>query len=427
MTNRRKLAISILIAMFLLLASVGSVWATSRGGETGKHNHFNTGNRGRNHSGRTHRAVGIFDRASMLEVVATQLGLSVTELGTAYQEGMEALLELGVDQASLRNAIMSAKSQLLAETVAAGTITQAEANEMNFSFGHWGKAAHRGPHLPDFMDIARLQELAADSLGLTEEELEAAKTEGLNSLDLDRATVVAALHDAWQQLVDEAVAADTITQAEADELTVSFGHRGKAAHRGPQLPDFMDISRLQELAAENLDLTEEEQEAAKTEGLRALDLDRATVVAALRDAWQQLVDEAVTSGTITQAEADELTFTPGLRDRAAHHGFQLPDFMDVDRLQELAAEAMDLTEEEQEAAKMEGFKSLSFDRTTVVAALQDAWQQLVDEEVTSDTITQAEADELTFNKNQVEQNDYNRRWRRGHGCGLAHSLVPTHG
>ena len=356
MTNRRKLAISILIAMFLLLASVGSVWATSRGGETGKHNHFNTGNRGRNHSGRTHRAVGIFDRASMLEVVAAQLGLSATELENAYQEGKEALLELGVDQASLRNAIESAKSQLLAEAVAAGTIIQAEADEMNFSFGHLGKtahhslrdrAAHRGPQLPDFMDIGRLQELAADTLGLTEEELESARTEGLNSLDLDRATVVAALQDAWQQLVDEAVAADTITQAEADELTFSLGHwdraahhnlRDRAAHRGPQLPDFMDIARLQELAAETLGLTEVELESAKTEGLRTLDLDRATVVAALQDAWQQLVDEAVTAGTITQADADE----------------------------------------------------------------------------------------LTFNKNQIEQNDYNRWWRRGHGRWFAHSLVPTH-
>lgn len=227
MTTRRKLTLSILVAVFIVLASVGGVWATSRVGHTREHNHLNFENRTRFHYGRNDNALGIFDRASMLEVVATQLGLSATELENAHQEGMDALLELGVDQASLQNAVESAKSQLLVEAVAAGTITQAEADELSFSLGHWDRSLHHGLRLPDFMDGDQLQELAADNLGLSEEELETAKTEGLKSLDLDRDSVVAAFQDAWQQLVDEAVTAGTITQTQADKLSFNeneFAH-----------------------------------------------------------------------------------------------------------------------------------------------------------------------------------------------------------
>ncbi len=64
-----------------------------------------------------------------------------------------------------------------------------------------------------------------------------------------------------------------------------------------------------QVLAEELGVGVEELEATRADGkadLETLGLDRTSLGAALRDGVEQQINEAVTAGTITQSEADDL-------------------------------------------------------------------------------------------------------------------------
>ena len=306
--NSRKVAAGILIAVLLVLASVGGVMAASAGERSVERGNVLTKGLGWRHGGWGPDADGVIDRIAFWRLVATNLG------STAMDPDNAGTQRRGLDRATVQTAMKSAKAQLLAEAVAAGTITQAEADEMTSRHDRgWGHRPGRDYLLPDFIDADQLKRLVAETLDVTVEELDAAQAEGKagwETLNIDRGSFHNATRNAMQQLVDEAVAAGTITQAEADEMTSrhdrGWGHR---PGRDYLLPDFIDADQLKRLVAETLDVTVEELDAAQAEGKagwETLNIDRGSFHNATRNAMQQLADEAVAAGTITQTEAEEL-------------------------------------------------------------------------------------------------------------------------
>jgi len=309
MQHTRKIATGLLVAVLLVLASVGGVTAaiaeetSPEDGVTAATpeektspedgNVFTRGLR-RLRGDRAPDAAGGSDQPAFWALLATNLGLERSTVETAAE---------------------NAKAQWLAEAVAAGTISQATADKLTAFPGHrWGRRhRHGGDHsLPDFIAAAELRQRVAETLGVTVAELEAAEAQGRRgwaSLNLEREALRTAVRDALQQLVAEAVAAGTITETEAEAWLQEsrwdrWGHRHDG---GYPLPDFIAVADLQQRVAENLGVTVEELETAKAQGRTgwaSLNIDRASLRTAVREALQQLRDEAVAAGTITQTEAE---------------------------------------------------------------------------------------------------------------------------
>ena len=193
---------------------------------------------------------------------------------------------------------------------------------------------------PAVLDKEALLQAAAEALGLTADELRAAKAEGrsLSALfaeqDVARADFMEAMRAAKQRMIDDARQDGAITQAQADRLDAwmerglrrGFGHlrdRDGGGFAGA-LPAVLDKEALLQAAAEALGLTADELRAAKAEGrsLSALlaeqDVARADFTEAMRATKQRMIDDARQDGIITQAQADRLD---AWMDRGLRRGF----------------------------------------------------------------------------------------------------------
>ncbi len=163
--------------------------------------------------------------------------------GAVGDEYLAAALGISVEE--LQAAQDSAYAAYLADAVAAGDITQAQAD---------GMLAMR--RLSAYIDH---QSLVAEALGMSVDELQAALADGQSLADLMTAkgltaeTLQANLQTAYEAAIARAVADGVITQAQADELLSSglhfgfFGHgefgRGGHGHGGRggfRLPDDTD-------------------------------------------------------------------------------------------------------------------------------------------------------------------------------------------
>ncbi len=139
-------------------------------------------------------------------------------------------------------------------------------------FGHWGGFGRSG-------DGSWLEYLA-EALGITVDELEDAQER------------------AYQAAVADAVTAGQLTQEQADAIL---------ARRA--LKSYID---RQAILASALGMTADELEAALTAGQSITDLmveqgiDTATLQANAQAAYETAVQQAVTDGVITQAQADEI-------------------------------------------------------------------------------------------------------------------------
>ena len=156
-----------------------------------------------------------------LEAAIDAVRTQISESDELTREDKNALFasELGITEEALEAAKDEAKAAALAAAVADGTITQEEADLI---------AARQA--LKDAIDK---NELAASVLGLTVEELEAAREDGttrselLEAAGLTQAEFVTAYEAAYQAAVDQAVADGIITQEQADALEDNpFGGRG---------------------------------------------------------------------------------------------------------------------------------------------------------------------------------------------------------
>lgn len=141
----------------------------------------------------------------------------------------------------------------------------------------------------------QFDELLAQELGITVEQLKAAKDA------------------AYNRALDQAVQDGTLTQEQADLL------KAKQALRS-----YIDEEAI---VAEALGMTVEELQNAKAAGqslaeiLEAQGLDLATYRDALQQAYEDAVAQAVADGVITQAQADQILSGPGLGGFGGRHGF----------------------------------------------------------------------------------------------------------
>ena len=137
------------------------------------------------------------------QLLAEALGITVEELEAAYESANAAAIE-----------------QALAE----GLITEEQAEQLQergfgFAFGHaFGRGFGAG------LDLDK-DELLADALDISVEELEAARAE------VREARLAAMVQNAYEAAVEQALADGAITQAQADQLlealsTSDFGFRG---------------------------------------------------------------------------------------------------------------------------------------------------------------------------------------------------------
>lgn len=207
--------------------------------------------------------------------------------------------ELGISIETLEDAQAAVKKAVLDEAVAAGLLTQAQADailegDRPGPMGHLGKGPRSGFGMG--LDIDG-QALLAEELGISVETLQAAQEA------VKEAGLAQALEEGW------------ITEDEADLI--------KARQA---LQDYIDKEAIM---AEALGISEEELEAAKEAGtpmhelIEELGLDRDTLHENMAAAMDAALAEAVAAGIITQEQADQLETLGkfGPRDRGPGRGF----------------------------------------------------------------------------------------------------------
>jgi DNA-directed RNA polymerase specialized sigma24 family protein len=182
-----------------------------------------------------------------------------------------------------------------------------------------GPTDQPNPHGQGIFDRDAIKEAIAGALGITVDELEAAREEGkridelAEELGVDLADVEAAVQAAREEMVQQAVEDGTITQEQADQiLSGEFrgGRDGRGGHGGG--PGVIDRDVIKEAIAGALGITVEELEAAHEEGKNLAELaeelgvDLADVEAAVQAAVEEMVQQAVEDGTITQEQADQI-------------------------------------------------------------------------------------------------------------------------
>ncbi len=168
---------------------------------------------------------------------------------------------------------------------------------------------HRGGRRGNDVRLSREEqaEVVANTLGITVEELEAAKEAGTTTEELAAAngTTVEAIKDALEAAqiakINEAVINGDITQEQADAMLESIELKNLAE-------EIFNKDDAKAAAAAALGITVEEYDAAKEAGtLRDLieesDVD---VRAAVEDARNAAIDAAEADGTITAEQAEAL-------------------------------------------------------------------------------------------------------------------------
>lgn len=355
--SARNLFIGLVSALLLVLASVGAVLAAETPEASADAD--NDQSRARIHrlrdrdGGRFARAgapPALWDEEAWLPAAAEALGMTADELRAAKDAGrrLPALLAAqGVTRADFMDAMRAAKQRMIDDALQDGDITQEQADRLRArrgraaknDFGQRGFGRYRGaPAInlerlllrADIFDRDILTQAVAKALGMTTAELEAAKAQGSESLqdmDIKGRVLGSALRDAQRRMINSALETGTITQEQANRLDAwmdrgprrGFGHRGRHAREFGKRPMAPEVRRLAqrifdedlmlETVAAALDMTVAELEAAKRQGLDAfedLDIDARTLKTSIRDAQRQLIDDALETGDITQAQANRL-------------------------------------------------------------------------------------------------------------------------
>ncbi|MCC6605086.1 MAG: hypothetical protein IT327_17905 [Anaerolineae bacterium] len=199
----------------------------------------------------------------------------------------------------------------------------------------YGRFNHHGMGGRGLIDREAARELLAEALGVTLDELEAARDAAMDAVTAEdgrpdrdevRALIAAELGvtveelEAAQDTVQEAMLAQlvedgTITQEQLDEMLEMKALRELAQ-------DIFSRDDAQAVIAEQLGLTVEELAAARDEGTRIAELadaqgiDLETLMTAVTDARSAAFAQAVADGSLTQEQADLL-----LSQRGPHFGF----------------------------------------------------------------------------------------------------------
>lgn len=176
---------------------------------------------------------GVVSAQSVAQVATTS---AESSLGSLFLDKLAAAL--GIQRTALDSAMASAATSATGELVQQGTLTQAQADMLTARaqagdygalFGGRGGPQH-GPRVAGLHEA--MTEAAAQALGLTADELRTALHDGETVADLaavagtsEEAVTDAALA-AGKAKLDEAVAAGTLTQAQADTIYAQLEERG---------------------------------------------------------------------------------------------------------------------------------------------------------------------------------------------------------
>lgn len=176
---------------------------------------------------------GLVDHETRDAIVADLLGISVEELEAAKEEGIrlpELAEEAGVEMETIREALQAAEIEAINEAVANGDMTQEQADEI------LARMELKGV-IKTIFDRDMANEIVADVLGISVEELQAAKEEGVRLPELaeeagvDEADIRDAVETAKADAFAQAVADGLLTQEQADE---ALSHGGPGGHGGPK-------------------------------------------------------------------------------------------------------------------------------------------------------------------------------------------------
>lgn len=138
---------------------------------------------------------------------------------------LAAALDISVDE--LDAARQTARETLLAQAVADGRITQAQADEM--ADGNFSTRGYLGDLRQEYLPKETVEAIIADALGLTVDDLTAARDAGQRLPEIaaqqgvGMSAVQAALQTALADALQQAVADGRITQAQADDI---LSHQG---------------------------------------------------------------------------------------------------------------------------------------------------------------------------------------------------------
>ena len=203
------------------------------------------------------------------------------------------------------SAIMAAAPEQERLTFAAGPGANAE----------FAARGRQGPSQRGFANREVIHQAIADALGITVEELDAARADGQSwkdlaeELNVDVETVFAAIEQAATDAINQAVADGDLTQEQADTILTRMELKSLARQ-------IVDKDVIHAAIADALGVTVEELEAAREAGtmrelVEASGLTRAELQEVATETRNQMIEQAVEDGTITQEQADELLESDG--------------------------------------------------------------------------------------------------------------------
>ncbi|GAB4580378.1 MAG: hypothetical protein Fur0022_31180 [Anaerolineales bacterium] len=262
-----------------------------------------------------------------------------------------------------------------------------------------------------------VEEAVAGILGLTVEELQAARDEGTRTVDLIEAAGLTveefrtALAEATPAIVEQALADGAITQEQADLILENglrvFGCGGPGKYGGGfggfgLHGDGVLQPYVEEAAAEILGMTVEELQTARDEGTRTVDLIEAAGLTtdefqtAMEEALPGIVEKALADGVITQTQADYI-LENGLRGAKGYLRSALQEYIDA-----ATADLLGVTVEELQAAREEGtvadlLAAAGLTREDLKTALEEATPGIIEQALAEGLITQEQADYLLEN------------------------------
>jgi polyhydroxyalkanoate synthesis regulator phasin len=261
---------------------------------------------------------------------ATTGSSSIVDLGQRVKEAIAEALGISVEKYA--ETVTAAEKKVLDEAVAAGEITQGQADRMQNrldgtgGFGGMGKMG-RGPwgFGPDGVNLLTV---AAEKLGMTETELMTELRDGKSIADVakEKGIDTQVISDAFlaqaKEKLDALVSDGTLTQAQADtrltEETDALPDRltgtgmmgdgfGRGGDRWGLGPDGVNLLTV---AAEKLGMAESElmTELQGGKTIAGLAKDKSIDTQVISDAYlaqvKEKLDALVADGTLTQAQAD---------------------------------------------------------------------------------------------------------------------------
>ncbi len=189
-------------------------------------------------------AVKAFISDQVKPAVAELLGVTVEEVEAAKEDRTisELVEAAGLTDEEFRESMQAIKAEALDAAVAEGLLTAEQAEALANRQGKRGNRS--GNSLRGIIDQEAAMATTADILGISVEELEQAREDGVRlpelveELGLDIEEVKAELQVAKEAAIQQAVDDGTITQEEADALLNGEGRgrngrNGRGGNRGP--------------------------------------------------------------------------------------------------------------------------------------------------------------------------------------------------